>query len=337
MKKRKKSKLLLLFLTMTFTIAMLGTTTYAWFTANRTVTVEQMQVNVAASGGIQISENAITWRSMVDKALLSGANTTYTAAKNQIPSALVPVSTALTTSDGELNMYYGKVEASGLNYYLTSEEDVAETHTTTSGKYIAFDLFIRYESTGLPTANEPIYLTLGSGVKVAGSETDTGIKNAVRVAFLKLGSAKISDGPTASALQALNTAGEVRMWEPNFNTHTAAARQHATNTYGATIPADGHANSIAYDGLNGTIPEAAVLVGAANTAHPVHGNKFLAVTPTFTTASGFTVTPVAFTLNPATITKMRIYVWVEGQDYDCENAASGANITIDLGFTLDPV
>ena len=50
-KKRFRSLILLLFIT----IIMFGTSTYAWFTANRVVTISSIDVNVQASNGIQIS------------------------------------------------------------------------------------------------------------------------------------------------------------------------------------------------------------------------------------------------------------------------------------------
>ena len=41
-----------------------------------------------------------------------------------------------------------------------------------------------------------------------------------------------------------------------------------------------------------------------------------------------------FSINSG-ITKIKVYMWIEGQDVDCENSASGANITFDLQFSLD--
>lgn len=35
----------------------------------------------------------------------------------------------------------------------------------------------------------------------------------------------------------------------------------------------------------------------------------------------------------AGITKVRIYMWVEGQDVDCENNASGGDISFNLQFS----
>lgn len=35
------------------------------------------------------------------------------------------------------------------------------------------------------------------------------------------------------------------------------------------------------------------------------------------------------------ITKVRIYMWIEGQDVDCENNASGGSITYNLQITTE--
>ena len=37
----------------------------------------------------------------------------------------------------------------------------------------------------------------------------------------------------------------------------------------------------------------------------------------------------------AGITKVRVYMWIEGQDVDCENTASGTDISYNLQFTID--
>ena len=36
----------------------------------------------------------------------------------------------------------------------------------------------------------------------------------------------------------------------------------------------------------------------------------------------------------AGVTKMRIYMWIEGQDIDCENYATGASISYNLQFAI---
>ena len=34
-------------------------------------------------------------------------------------------------------------------------------------------------------------------------------------------------------------------------------------------------------------------------------------------------------------TKYRVYMWIEGQDIDCENNASGTDLEFNLSFSLD--
>jgi hypothetical protein len=51
--------------------------------------------------------------------------------------------------------------------------------------------------------------------------------------------------------------------------------------------------------------------------------------------AGFTDYVKAFTVGSG-ITKMRIYMWVEGQDVDCENAASYDDIDFNLQLTVNP-
>ena len=36
------------------------------------------------------------------------------------------------------------------------------------------------------------------------------------------------------------------------------------------------------------------------------------------------------------VTKFRIYMWIEGQDVDCENYAANSDIEYNLSFSLDP-
>ena len=96
---KRKKRLFLLLLLLLVTGVMLGTATFAWFTANKTVSVNDIQVNVAAQNGIQISVDGTSWKSIVQTSDLLGATTKYAAAVNQIPSSansLAPVSTVGT-------------------------------------------------------------------------------------------------------------------------------------------------------------------------------------------------------------------------------------------------
>ena len=65
-----KSSILVLLLIAILLIA----STYAWFTSNRTVTVNSLDVNVAAKNGLQISADGTNWKSILQKDDLLPAN-----------------------------------------------------------------------------------------------------------------------------------------------------------------------------------------------------------------------------------------------------------------------
>ena len=60
---------------------------------------------------------------------------------------------------------------------------------------------------------------------------------------------------------------------------------------------------------------------------------FSKVTPAYKTKNTVEADVEMFQLK-AGITKVRIYMWVEGQDVDCENTASGSNIAFDVKFSI---
>ena len=91
-KKQKKTqkKLSLLILLLLITIVMLGTSTYAWFTANRVVTINQIDVKVEASNGLQISTDASTWKTVITNDDITSG---YAGANNILPATVTAVST----------------------------------------------------------------------------------------------------------------------------------------------------------------------------------------------------------------------------------------------------
>lgn len=331
--KRRKYRLLILLLLMLGTGTMLATSTYAWFTSNKNVSVEKLKVNIEAKNGIQISADGTKWKSIVQKADLNGArNGNYKTAVNQIPGALEPVSTvAVPDENGYLPMYYGVVETSDTvanngEYILTAtktteiDDNVRTSGEADTAKFIAFDLFFKVNE------DTPIYLQANSGVTSADAN-DSGIKNASRIAFVTLGN--ITDGSALADIQKLNAgaASTVTVWEPNFDVHTPAGIANAKDVYGITTT-EANGELVPYSGIKATIAKADdILLGDATQAK--HEDKFTTVTPTKSTVADFTTNTELFTLTKG-ITKVRIYMWVEGQDVDCENNASGGNINFDL-------
>lgn len=323
-KAKRKNRLFVLLIAMFVTVVGLTTSTYAWFTSNKTVSVSEIQVNVEAKGGIQVSADGSSWKSIVNVADLLGADATYAASINQIPTTLEPVSSGINVdAAGLMEMYYGTVQTNvGGDYILTATKETEVRGTT--GKFVAFDLFFRAD-----TATD-LYLTTNSGVETPDA-TDTGIKNATRIGMVVLGNTAI--GSTLPTIQALNSGviSPTYVWEPNYNSHTAPAIANAFDTYGITVDT----NAVPYSGV-----EAPIVVGddvllgdATELANPT---LFKAVNPIYKTVNGFTSQVKVFGLN-AGITKIRFYMWVEGQDVDCENGASGGQATFNVQFTTEAI
>lgn len=351
--KRSKKRLILLLLLLIITGVMLSTATYAWFTSNRTVTVEDIDVNVAASGGIQISVDGTSWKSIITNQDLADAHTTYAAATNQIPSVLKPVSTAAKSlSNGYLSMWLGTVSTSetptNKGEYILSTEDVSTVADNsnsgaangTNGHFVMFDLFIRLDDNGSDAM--PLYLTDGSNVTFKSGGSDLGTQNAARVAFINEGN--IATGSELTAIQALTTTetSNIYVWEPNYDTHTTTGIANAYSYYNSTEQGNAYtaANAKTQVPYFGTIAEVTtaedVLLSKANATN--NASKFAAITPGIATTAAWadgTDYKQLFNLTPNTITKVRVYFWVEGQDIDCENNASGGDITLKLQFSLN--
>ena len=136
-----KSSLLILLLIAILLIA----STYAWFTANKTVTVSELEVNVQAKNGLQISADGTNWKSVLDIAdlLPTALADTYSTNTNQIPDSMEPISTIGQVTTGKLDLFYGNVAAKDGGYALTATK---ETDTQgTEGRYVAFDIFLRVD------------------------------------------------------------------------------------------------------------------------------------------------------------------------------------------------
>lgn len=315
-KKTNRKKLSGLILLLIISIIMLGTTTYAWFTANQVVTINSIDVNVEASNGLQISTNASQWKSVLTNADIAAG---YNGHANQLPASVTNVSTdgVVNQSTGKLNMYRAVVG----NDAVTGDYNIAtalETDTAGSeGNYIAFDVFLRVDTA------QTIYLTTDSNVTAKAGTEDRGLKNAARVAFVTLGNGA-STAPI-STLTGLNNAVASRalIWEPNIDAHSPMVTDTVAPEYGVTLVTG---SNTPYYGVNksiGTPVDLKELVNGTNT------DDATLVTPNIVTNETNSTYKEAFNL-PAGVTKMRIYMWIEGQDIDCENNATGSDIAFNL-------
>lgn len=332
-KRQKKTSLKSSILLLLLLAILLITSSYAWFTANKTVTVSTLTVNVQAANGLQISSDGKNWKAVLSNLDLTNP-TDYASHINQIPSELSPVSTSGAVTDGNMDMFYGTVETNDKGEYILVSEKQTDTAGTT-GHYIVFDMFLKVNA---PT---DIDLTTASGVKSSTVQAteDNGLYNAARIAFVNEGTVADSSALATIQGQSMKT-GTAMIWEPNYDTHTGSAKANAISDYGKTdadFTETGTGTGIftaeqfEYYGVNSEFAKTDNVAIKQPTAPS--STYFSPVTPDYSTINGFTDNQEFLQLQ-AGITKLRVYMWVEGQDVDCENGASGTWIDFDLQLTV---
>lgn len=307
----KNKRILLAFLMLLISGAALTTASYAWFSASTQAVLGDIDVNVTASNGIQISMDATNWKGTLTTEDIKGA--AYEGNKNQIPTTLTPVSTIGSQSTGNFEMFDGIIDESGEMPLLTTSAADEEKSTTSEGHYIAFDLFVK------SAADRAISLNTGSAVVATNTADpsspakDTGLMYSARVAFFNQGTDS-TNTPAAAIAKSAGTSATQVIWEPNANEHTV----YATNSLGASGLMEYFGVKAAGDDLDMTTSE-------------TDSDHFAKVT-TVQSNVGEIPNDTMFSVG-AGITKVRVYMWIEGQDVDCENNAStgtGIKTTINL-------
>ena len=356
---RKRLNNLLIILLLTAVLLVMST--YAWFTANRTVNIDLIDVKVSTKSGLQISADGENWKTVLDKDDLI---TAHAIGFNQLPEYMEPVSTALTVdTNGHLEMFYGEISTdltegsptygdylleSVLQTDIDSEVAIDDGTDYYKGRYIAFDIFLRDDA-----PSSTLYMSGSVEEDIEDGATAKQLENAARIALIKGGNT--SNALDVDAVLALTTIGGTAMlWEPNNDCHTEHGVDNATE-YGISGITEGSGNArVDYDGLLSafTGSDAMELFSATLANTPTATSKLktmtYSATPTVgqltwsTTKSGTpSLAMPASTqdgdgnLLSAGATRYRIYMWVEGQDVDCENYASGTGLLYNLSFSLD--
>ena len=350
-KKRKLGSLLLLLF---LTVILLATSTYAWFTSNRSVTIDDIDVTVSTSSGIQISTDANSWKALItnsdittgyafDVGLSNSNNESIELIDENMFNLgnLTPVSTAGVVTGGKLVMYKGVIDDKNEDGTLGLTTTVSpEAKSTTVGDFIAFDIFLKLDQAGT------VYLNTGSGAVITGNNANKGAHYAVRMGF-------VVEGNGASTLPPKTLAGysggtSALIVEPNYDAHISYGIEQARLYYQDYTYEDGTYEDlqvgtgngyVTWDGVSGTITDSAEIPWAQTNATD-NASKFTTMTTNLTRTdvdfSEGTGTPVDIGLSlSAGVTKIRVYLWMEGQDIDCDTYASGSNITFNIGFTLD--
>lgn len=409
--KNSRRRLNSLILLVAFTAIMLIVSTYAWFSAQKNVSISNLEGIVKTVEGLEISLDASHWSQEVD---LGAARTAgsgyldadktleapYTDGVNLVPTEMKPVSTTGITNEGigktTLQMYRG-INVNGIDLYQIESIDETVTDVTSNRfpGYYAIDIFLKNTTSG-PQASDQLQLNLNSELKLKTSGLEeTGLQNTIRVAFaLYKASAEDASKVDASGaapaqsdvLTALAAAGktidDVAIWEPNADAHVDEivlnnnritwsgtdantlwgstsdtthkfAKTDKIPTYALTATSKNSNESVKVDpktsvntasianiydwsdtttsGLTKQVVQATnVTKGESGT---ITGGALTTVTDLISVTTTNMASPTNFVIPANQVCRLRMYVWLEGQDVDCTNLAShGGGIRLDLGL-----
>lgn len=333
--RKSKRRMNSLFMALLLTAVMLIMSTYAWFSANRTVEINSITAKVTAAEGLQISLDAKTWGTSVS---VTQANLTGLESINNylLPDELKPVSTTGVASGDEILFYDGKVNADGTVLSDAGSATRSATTTANSGKYIVFDVYLKNASSR-ETPGDQLLLGNNSLVRLGtttGKEgvENTGLENSVRIGFLLFdGTAAFTAAPSdVAAVSAGNALTSI--WEPNYDKHITEVSDYdariktveGTTTGSATFKTLGLYNpSGTLTGINGTSETAFMKETATvRTAATVAADTPLTSAVAVGTGENEKAAGTQLYLKPNVISKLRVYIWLEGQDPDCIDTAS---------------
>ena len=309
----KKRRILLALIMLIITGISLTTATYAWFTANQRVKVQEIDVKATASGGIQISADAKTWSNEVrldDLRAQTGAN--------YIPEGpLTPVTTiGVNTDPGAFKFFVGTLDGSGNNVSLADTTD-------DSNQYASFDIYF-YSAQA-----QDVYFDTGTQViakAVDGPLKDAKLRSSVRVGFLNQGNDPTAKQDTAKGLHG-GTKDAQKIWEPNANEHT----EFATTQKGASglmtyMGGKAHTQEASAEAVYVPLTDSSTFVDVTSSEHHL-----------MTSDAGAFPAELLWHFE-AGINKIRVYVWLEGQDIDNEDTATlGSGVGVTLKFRTGTV
>ena len=360
-KNKKKSEMNSMFFIILLALVIFIISTYAWFSTQRNVSITNLTGTVEVAEGLEISLDAKNWSNGLvlgqnkEAGELSIIDDAYSGHRNISPTEMLPVSTLglVSGSQTDLQMLRGKITNSiQLSEIVAMVETNTNPDSTTYPGYFAFDVFLK-NSSKQDDIDDVLQLNYDSSLEIMETEkSSTGLQNTARVAFAKYNGTSDVMADQATILK--ETAGigvgagasqitDVAIWEPNSSDHVdyivqnnnkitgAGANFTATtqmdtyalksNSIGATI-----ADIYKWDGSESNLAVQNVLqtTKSADDYTISEGVQNLVSTSDGTSTFG---------IAPNAVSRIRIYLWLEGQDVDCINYAShGGGIRVNIGL-----
>lgn len=329
--KKISRKLLLSILSMAFAVVALGTTTFAWFTTNATVTASTKIKVLSSTDSIQISDDCFSWGSSVEYDF-----TTLAGQDQELNAATYVAQGATLDADDTLVDMTGVEVNKGENY----KQAVMYVKVTSAGKKITID-------TDDLTATTPTTYTLtkgftfknyaGSTVEYnAGDKVVVSAKNALRSVLDVTNAVSTASG---TDLANADQSGAVGIFEENVETNerkqVVAGYTTGETTYTGTASASTIYNmgqSLGADNCANAYIEAVLGTNFSGegegTQYQADAN-YAAFTPT---SDGWAGEEVVASTTAYSVYRLTFTFWLEGFDADCFDAIFAQTLEQTLTF-----
>lgn len=305
--------------------------TYAWFSSTLDVEIHNFNVKVDTENGLYISLDGINWGSSVDiseDSIINNLNGIYNSNTNRWSDSLVPVSTVglLSFRDSKFSVFEDKRlllgEKDKLNNNLIVSRRVYEDESVRDSNYVAFDLFLKNVSDSPYSDN--LYIINGDEVFTSLSDDDQIIINAARLGIVFIGS--VNKKSSIATIQNIGCSPmcEQLIFEPSI-THTDETIEYLKK-FNISI------------GENEFFPTYALVNESdrVNIWSGVHNSNVEFDDWLFSYQDTVSDLDKSIYKLPDGITKMRIYIWIEGQDIDIIRYSSkGYKLKIGINFEKD--
>lgn len=309
--------------------------TYAWFSTTLNVKVRNFNMVVSRNSGLSISFDAINYDSYVEiskRTLIDELVETYPNNTSQWAAVgLTPVSSNGINNPNDTTFdiyasggvrYRNKKKDNGFINMALAREDERKAYNS----YIAFDLFFK-NVTGSPV-NDNLYFDYGTEIIMEGEATEemTGLVNSVRVGLVRIGSMPLDTNPTVLQNMTCNNDCRSIIFEPNSRLHSDLSIERAQK-YGINLRNDERFPTYGAIKAGGPIYVKDAVSGSVNI-----DLQHFALQNTITEDDfGIPLFEI-----PNAVTKVRVYVWIEGQDIDSlETDSDGADLSISINFVKD--
>lgn len=287
----------------------LTSSTFAWFAMATQVSVDTMDLTITSLDGIVFSANTTNWTTKLSTTDITNTQSStyrygaYEGNKNNIPTELAPVSTLFSVSNEFPTFYSGSIDNNGLCTVskATSGGNCADD---VGRKFVAFDLFIKLATATTVTWNSTLSVNEGD-LKDA--------MYAMRVGIVYCGT--VTEKAKSDEILPKRGAGNAvaTVWEMD------------TTKHGATSGVEDGTELI-------TQPMAAATQLNLGTGHVVTKEDVIKSGVFCNFATRDTAKTIAA---PKGVTKLRVYIWLEGQDVDCDSAIAGSIVKCGLSFSIN--